>query len=275
MSDIDEAELTAEVIRSLEQARNPRLKQIMISLVQHLHGFVRETRPSQEEWAFAIDFLTRAGQMCTAERQEFILMSDTLGVSMLVDRINHEDQDGATDTTVLGPFFVAGQKIVPMGSSILKKPESGETLQLAGIVRDAAGRPAAGARIDVWQTAPNGFYDVQDASAPAGHLRAAFMTGPDGAYAFETIAPTSYPIPDDGPVGQMLGALGRHPYRPAHIHFMIAHPGSRTLVTHLFAAGDQYLGSDAVFGVKDTLVFSPEAGPEGQRLRYDFGLRSR
>ncbi|HWK44487.1 MAG TPA: dioxygenase [Stellaceae bacterium] len=275
MSDADEINLTAAVIDSLQRAENPRLKQIMTSLVQHLHGFVRETRPSQEEWAFAIDFLTRTGQMCTAERQEFILLSDTLGVSMLVDRINHEDQDGATDTTVLGPFFVADQPVVPMGSSILKRAEPGEALWLSGVVRDAAGRPAAGARIDVWQTALNGLYDVQDASAPAGHLRAAFVTRADGAYAFETVAPTSYPIPDDGPVGQMLGALGRHPYRPAHIHFMIAHPGSRTLVTHLFAAGDRHLDSDAVFGVKDTLVFTPEAGPEGQRLRYDFGLRAR
>ena len=196
--------------------------------------------------------------MCSDSRQELILLSDILGVSMLVDAVDNVAGPGISDSTVLGPFYAGHQRELAQGDSILLREEASEPLVMSGRVTDPEGQPVADALIEVWQTAPNQLYDVQDSDQPEGHLRASFRTDAAGAYRFRTIMPVSYPIPDDGPAGQLLAAMGRHPFRPAHIHFMISAPGYRTLVTHLFFEGDEYLESDAVFGVKPSLVVRPE-----------------
>lgn len=248
-------ENSAEAVLSrFTKCDDPRLKAVMTSIIRHLHAVVKETEPSFQEWMMAIDFLTRTGQKCDDRRQEWILMSDTLGVSMLVDAINHRKPSEATQTTVLGPFFVEGAPVLPMGADIDLEGK-GPPLVMSGRVLDRHGKPIEGAKIDVWQSNIEGFYDVQQPGIqPDMNLRGRFETGPDGAFSFRTARPRFYPVPTDGPVGQLLEALGRHPYRPAHVHFMIAAPGYETLITHLFLRGDPYLTSDAVFGVKEALV---------------------
>jgi protocatechuate 3,4-dioxygenase beta subunit len=218
---------------------------------------VREAKITHDEWWQAIDFLTRAGKMCSDNRQEFILLSDILGISMLVDAIDHVGGPGISESTVLGPFYAGQQRELAAGESILLREEESTPLEMRGRVTDSEGRPIANALVEVWQTAPNQLYDVQDEDQPEGHLRASFRTDGAGTYRFRTIMPVSYPIPNDGPAGQLLAAMGRHPFRPAHIHFMISAPGYRTLVTHLFLDGDKYLESDAVFGVKPSLIIRP------------------
>jgi protocatechuate 3,4-dioxygenase beta subunit len=265
-------ELTHDVINRMEGASSQRLREVMTCLVAHLHAFVRESNLTQDEWRAAIDFLTRAGQMCTDSRQEFILLSDILGVSMLVDAISHESRPGVTESTVLGPFYAGRQRELSFGDSILLRDEPGSPLTVSGYVRSESGKPISGAVVEVWQTAGNKLYDVQDEQQPGGHLRATLTTRQDGAFRFQTVLPVSYPIPDDGPAGQLLAQLGRHPNRPAHIHFMISSPGHRTLVTHLFIAGDEYLHSDAVFGVKPDLIVAPGNRDGELFLEYDFGL---
>jgi catechol 1,2-dioxygenase len=242
-----------------------------------MHAFVREVEPSEAEWLEGIRFLTAVGQKCDTVRQEFILLSDTLGVSMLVDAINHGGATGATESTVLGPFYREGAPDIAPGASIARAPHDGAPCSVRGRVLGARGRPLAGALLDVWQTAPNGMYEGQDPGQPPFNLRGHVRTGADGRFAFETVLPVSYPIPDDGPVGQMLKATGRHPYRPAHIHFIVSAPGHESLTTHLFVKGDKYLLSDAVFGVKDSLVapFRRRKGKNGKAgcaLDYDFRL---
>lgn len=267
------SEFTQSVISRLEHCQNERTRAVSSSLIRHLHAFVAEVRPSHAEWLSGIEFLTRTGKTCDEDRQEFILLSDVLGVSMLVDLINHAAAEGVTDSTVLGPFFSADHPLRTFGASLLERPEAGTGLRVQGRVAGQDRTPLAGARLDVWQTSPEGLYDVQNRSIPRGHLRGAFMTDPNGTYCFETVVPHSYPIPTDGPVGDLLAAQGRHPYRPAHIHFMIRTPGYRPLVTHLFMDRDPYLDSDAVFGVKPELIVRPQAGPSGRaELRFDFGL---
>jgi len=267
-----EETLTAEVLRRIKDTPNPRLKQVMTSLVKHLHGFVREVRPTQEEWFEGVKFLTETGHWCDDKRQEFILMSDTLGVSMLVDFINYGKEGQETESTVLGPFFVEGAPELPMGASIVKPGTVGEPCVASGSVRASDGKPIAGAVLDVWQAAGDGFYDVQK---PQGtNLRARFRTAADGKYQFKCVLPASYPVPHDGPVGRMLVATGRHPMRPGHLHFMIEAPGHEKLVTHLFVRGDEYLDSDAVFGVKDSLIVDFAKNPEGvHAVHYDFVLK--
>ena len=264
-------ELTEEVIARMRGA-SPRLREVMTLLVHHLHSFVREAALTQEEWQTGVEFLTRTGQICSDSRQEFILLSDILGVSMLVDAIGHQSGEGITDSTVLGPFYAGPQRELAKGDSILLREEDGEPLVMTGRVADANGKPVAGARVEVWQTATNQLYDVQDENQPHGHLRATFTTDAHGEYAFRTILPVSYPIPDDGPAGQLLRGLGRHPFRPAHVHFMISAPSYRKLVTHLFLKGDKYLESDAVFGVKPSLVVQPVRQDGTLTVAYDFGL---
>ena len=266
-------ELTEEVISRMNGA-SPRLREVMTILVRHLHSFLREAGLTQDEWETGIEFLTRTGQMCSENRQEFILLSDILGVSMLVDAIGHHSGKGITDSTILGPFYAGLQRELRKGESILLRDEDGEPLVMKGCVADASGKPIVGATVEVWQAAPNQLYDVQDENQPHGHLRATFTTDERGEYAFQTILPVSYPIPDDGPAGQLLRGLGRHPFRPAHIHFMISAPSYRKLVTHLFLAGDKYLDSDAVFGVKPSLVVRPVRQDGMLTIVYDFGLAS-
>jgi hydroxyquinol 1,2-dioxygenase len=267
-----EETLTAEVLRRLASTPDPRLKQVMTSMVKHLHAFVREVRPTQEEWFEGIKFLTETGHWCDDKRQEFILMSDTLGVSMLVDFINYGKEGGETESTVLGPFFVEGAPELPMGASIVKPGTVGEPCVASGSICGMDGKPIAGAIIDVWQGAGDGFYDVQTSSGM--NLRARFRTGADGKYQFKCVRPTSYPVPHDGPVGKMLVATGRHPMRPGHLHFMIEAPGHEKLVTHLFVRGDEFLDSDAVFGVKESLIVDFEKSANGDyAVHYDFVLK--
>lgn len=284
MREFDEASLTEAVVRRFGETPDPRLRQVMQSLVRHLHAFIRDIEPSFEEWQAAITFLTRTGQKCDDTRQEFILLSDTLGVSMLVDAINHRAAAQATPTTVLGPFYVENPPVLPLGAE-LAATAPGERLHVSGRVTSAAGDPLAGAVLDVWQSDAEGFYDVQRPAGEAPLLRARFRADAQGRFHFWTVMPTAYPVPTDGPVGEMLEATGRHPMRPAHIHFMISAPGHETLVTHVFAEGDPYLDSDAVFGVKEALIrpfTRHEAGtaPDGRvmdrpwrSLTYDFVLR--
>jgi protocatechuate 3,4-dioxygenase beta subunit len=258
---------STQVVQQRNSAcKDPRTRRILDVITAHLHAMVRELEPTRAEWEQAIAFLTRTGQMCSDKRQEFILLSDTLGVSMLVDAINHRREGGGTESTVLGPFYVPGAQRMPLGASI-SKDGKGEPMLVSGRVLDRAGRPIAGATLDVWQAAPNGFYDTQDPQQPAFNLRGVFATGADGRYRFTTVKPSSYPIPDDGPVGDMLKGAGRHPYRPAHIHFIVTAPGFRPIVTHLFMAGDRYLDSDAVFGVKESLVVTPSRIDDAERAR--------
>ena len=265
-------ELTDEVIDRMKAA-SPRMREVMTLLIRHVHAFVREAALTQDEWRAGIDFLTRTGQMCSDSRQEFILLSDILGVSMLVDAVAHQSADeGVTDSTVLGPFYAGPQRELDQGESILLREEDGEPLVMRGRVAGPGGEPVVGAKVEVWQTAPNQLYDVQDENQPHGHLRATFHTDEHGRYEFRTILPVSYPIPDDGPAGQLLRALGRHPFRPAHVHFMISAPSYRQLVTHLFLKGDEYLESDAVFGVKPSLVVEPVGRDGISTITYDFGL---
>jgi len=222
-------------------------------VVTHLHAVVKEVEPTMEEWMAAIKFLTATGQMCDDKRQEFILLSDTLGVSMLVDAINNRKPSGATESTVLGPFHVDSAPKKAMGDTI-SLDGKGEPTCVSGRVLDQSGKPIAGAVLDVWQTSADGFYDIQDPNQPEMNLRGLFTTGPDGKFFFRTVKPSAYPIPTDGPVGKLLKALGRHPMRPAHIHFIVGAKGYDPVTTHMFVEGDEYLDSDAVFGVKDSLI---------------------
>ncbi|MEO0382112.1 MAG: intradiol ring-cleavage dioxygenase [Pseudomonadota bacterium] len=252
---------------------DPRLATVMTSLVRHLHAFAKDVELTQEEWGIAIDFLTRTGQLCDDNRQEFILLSDTLGVSMLVDAINHRRPNGATENTVLGPFHVADAPNYPMGQNICLD-DKGESCLFQGRVIDLGGNAIEGASIDVWSDNADGFYDVQQPNVqPKFNNRGIFTTAADGAYSFRGIRPVAYPIPDDGPVGQMLAALNRHPNRPAHMHFIVSAPGYERIITHTFVDGDEWLTSDAVFGVKASLISTMEPGEEGDTMwksSFDF-----
>jgi hydroxyquinol 1,2-dioxygenase len=280
---VTEQELTDLVPKKIEGAPDARFREVMVSLVKHLHGFIREVGLTQDEWRTAIDFLTATGQKCDAKRQEFILLSDTLGASMLVDAVNHRKRQGATETTVLGPFYVEGAPSMPAGADIAAGEEGTPTF-VSGRVLDTRGKPVAGALLDVWQTDAEGFYDVQRPQKGDMRLRGKFTTDPEGRYRFRTVKPVPYPIPTDGPVGAMLDRLGRHPYRPAHIHMIVSAEGYAPIATHVFVAGDPYIDSDAVFGVKPSLVIDfaeqrPGKAPDGTvvdrpfcDIRFDFSL---
>jgi protocatechuate 3,4-dioxygenase beta subunit len=253
MSNNTEEQITRNVLNSMAQAPNARLKEVMSSLITHLHAFIREVNLTEAEWMQGIQFLTRTGQMCDDRRQEFILLSDVIGVSMLVDAINHRAEDGATESTVFGPFYREGARELPPGATI-SLDGRGEPAVVMGRVLSTDGTPIPGALLDVWETDENGLYEQQDPEQPDMNLRGKFRTDSQGRYCFVGIKPVSYSIPDDGPVGQLLRALGRHPYRPAHIHLLISAEGFVPVTTHLFVKGDPYLDSDAVFGTKDSLV---------------------
>ena len=270
MREFSEQNLTEAVVERFGNTPDPRLKLIVSSLVRHLHAFVRDVEPTFDEWMAAINFLTRTGHTCTDKRQEFILLSDTLGVSMLVDAINHRNREGVTETTVLGPFYVEGPPEMPLGSDVTGGLK-GDPLYAEGTVCAPDGRPLANAAVDVWQSDADGFYDVQYADRQEAGLRARIRTDANGRFYFWSVMPTAYPIPYDGPVGDMLKATKRHPYRPAHLHFLIAAEGYETLITHLFVDGDEYLDSDAVFGVKKSLirVYTKEpagVAPDGRKM---------
>ena len=286
MTQFNDTELTAAVIDSFEKTADPRLKFLLQELVTSLHAYVRKTDLTFDEWGVAIDFLTRTGQKCTPTRQEFILLSDVLGVSMLVDAVNHRERDGATETTVLGPFYVGEHQPMPNGADISAGLD-GERMFVQSRVTDLDGKPLAGVPVDVWHADDHGFYDSQkptyETDGPSS--RARFITDDDGRLFFRTILPCSYPIPTDGPVGQLILGVNRHPMRPAHVHFLVNAPGHEPLVTHVFIGGDKYLDSDVVFGVKDELVATIEKRTDAQMpdgkpadgtwhlMTYDFRMK--
>jgi alcohol dehydrogenase class IV/protocatechuate 3,4-dioxygenase beta subunit len=264
-----EAAVTAEVLATFSGAPAPRYREVMQSLVRHLHAFARDVRLTESEWEQGIDFLTRAGHITDDRRQEFILASDVLGLSMLTVAINAPASAGATESTVVGPFFTDDSPEVALGGDIAGQAK-GRPCYVSGTVRGTGGEPVPGARIEVWESDEDGFYDVQ---YPDGRIggRGWLRSAPDGEYRFWSVRPAPYPIPDDGPVGDLLTAAGRGPMRPAHLHFKVEAPGYRTLITHIFVAGDPYLDRDAVFGVKESLITDfgehpPGTGPDGRRL---------
>jgi len=283
MRNFDQQTITEAVLDRIANTPDPRLKQVFASLVRHLHDFVRDVRLTDAEWAYAIDFLTRTGKKCDGNRQEFILLSDTLGASMLVDAINHGSA-ASTETTVLGPFYVDNPPEYLLGSDI-RSGMKGDPLHVRGRITSTDGKPLADAIVDVWHSDNEGYYDVQQPEKIGGLAgRGRFRTDQDGRFAFWTIKPAPYPIPYDGPVGEMLTAQERHPWRPAHVHFMIEAAGHQKLATHVFVNGDKYLDSDAVFGVKDSLIgefvfHQSGSTPDGRALSepyytlaYDFQL---
>lgn len=261
--------VTTAVVESFAGAPDDRYREVMQSLVRHLHAFARDVRLTQAEWDAAVGFLTRVGHITDDRRQEFILLSDVLGLSMLTIAINAPASAGATESTVFGPFFVADAPTIDNGGD-LSFGAKGVPCLVRGQVRGTDGTPLPGAWLEVWQSDEDGFYDVQyagDVTAARGRLQA----DDEGRFSFWSVRPSAYPIPDDGPVGDLLTAAGRGPMRPAHIHFMISAPEHRTLVTHIFAAGDDHLADDAVFGVKDSLVVDfaehgPGTAPDGRVL---------
>lgn len=268
MTSDTETSLTAAVSAQFAKTPDPRLRELLLSLTSHLHAFARETALTFDEWHQGIEFLTRTGHMCKDGRQEFILLSDVLGLSMLVDAIGHRTQDSATESTVLGPFFVDDAPTRPNGADI-GAGLAGDLLLVTAVVAGADRQPLADADVVVWQCDEDGFYDIQYAARDGYFLRGRFRTDAQGQIQFWSIVPPAYPIPDDGPVGDLLKASDRHPWRPAHVHFHIAAAGHRTLVTHLFLAGGNYLDSDVVFGVKPSLVVDlathdPGTAPDGR-----------
>jgi len=251
VSDRDEQELTETVVASFAGTPDERLRTLMTALTRHLHAFAREVRLTEPEWAAAIGFLTDAGHITDDRRQEFILLSDVLGLSMQTITINHAAEGGVTESTVLGPFFVAGSPEIEPGGDIASGAP-GEPCWVEGSVRDVDGKPIPGALLEVWQADDDGFYDVQYAdprTAARGHL----VADGEGGFRFWALTPTPYPVPADGPVGRLLAATGRSAMRAPHLHFMVSAPGFRTLVTHIFVAGES-LGGDSVFGVRESLV---------------------
>ncbi|MEU8061159.1 dioxygenase [Microbispora bryophytorum] len=256
-----EAKLVENVVASFADCPDPRLKELMVALVEHLHAFIREVRLTEQEWGAAIDFLTRAGHITDDVRQEFILLSDTLGASMQTINVNNAAYKDATEATVFGPFFVEDAPHVGLGGDVAFGAP-GEPCWVEGTVTDTDGNPLEGARIEVWEADEAGLYDVQYDVArrsARGHL----FSAEDGGYRFWALTPTPYPIPDDGPVGQMLTAVGRSPLRASHLHFMVSHENGCTLVTHIFPEGDPIGWNDSVFGVKESLIKKFERQPAG------------
>ena len=270
---VTEANLTDIARERWNNIPDPRLRAIMTSLVKHIHAFVRDIEPTEAEWATAIDWLTRTGKMSTDKRQEFILFSDVLGVSMLVDAINHRLATGATPTTVTGPFHIHGSPEFADGAN-MAEGAPGVPCFVSGFVRDLDGRPIEGAVLDVWQTDGEGLYEAQrDVDQP--WLRGVYHTKADGSFLIRTVTPIGYTIPMDGTVGELMQRTDISHYRPAHIHFLVEAPGYHRIITHLFQRGDQYLDMDVVYGVKQQLIVDfnkrlAGTGPTGERLDTAF-----
>jgi len=266
MRDVDQQKITQAFLDYCSEDTDPRLRFILERLTHHLHEFTRETKLTHDEWRTSIDFLTKAGEITTAERNEFVLLSDVLGLSSLVDMIH--SPPNATASSVLGPFHILGAPDLPVGGD-LKQDNDGATVIVQGRVMTPEGVPIAGAVLEIWQTAENGLYSNQDAAQPDYNLRARQVVGDDGRYAFTTVRPAPYTVPSDGPVGELLRGTGREPWRPSHLHFIIKADGHRTLVTEVFPDDDPYLDSDAVFGVRNDLTMhykehhAPADAPDG------------
>jgi len=265
MTDKAHAELLEDVLSRYEQSSNPRLREITEAAIRHLHAFAEEVGLQRDEWMAGIQFLTATGQMCDDRRQEFILLSDTLGLSSLVEMITHDGTEGSTENTVLGPFFVPGSPPRQRGESMLVDADDGDRVVIRGTITDTAGAPIAGATLDCWQNATAGFYAVQQPDVQsADNLRGIYTTGADGTYEIRTVRPVPYPIPSDGPAGDLLKAHGRAWMRPGHTHMWVRADGYKDLITHVFDEETDYLRDDAVFGVRDSLVrrFVPDASGE-------------
>jgi hydroxyquinol 1,2-dioxygenase len=272
MRNLTQDNITQAVIARFAATPDARLKEIMTSLVQHLHAFAREVKLTEEEWFMGIEFLTRVGHITDDKRQEFILLSDTLGLSMLTVAMNQEKPAGCTEATVFGPLYVEGAPDYDLGEDVANGA-AGIPCRVRGTVRGLHGEAVPGAEIHVWQADAEGKYDVQRADLPEHQARGVLHADGKGQYHFRSILAEAYPIPDDGPVGDMLKATKRHPWRPAHLHFMIKAPGYETLITHVFRNGDAYLDSDAVFGVRQSLIADWVKQPDGTYLvEYDFVL---
>jgi hydroxyquinol 1,2-dioxygenase len=283
MRNVDEHTITEATIERHARAPDERLREVMTALVRHLHDFAREVGLTEAEWFEGIRFLTRVGHITDDRRQEFILLSDVLGLSMLVTAQNHAKPPGCTEATVFGPFHVDGAPRYANGADVANGAK-GEPCFVRGRVLDLEGRPIAGAVVEVWQADAEGLYDVQYTDMAEHRARGVLITDTDGGYRFRSIVAEAYPIPHDGPVGDLLKALGRHPWRPAHLHFMIKADGFETLITHVFRDGDRYLDSDAVFGVRSSLIaewirHEPGTAPDGSvsavpfyTLDFDFVL---
>jgi catechol 1,2-dioxygenase len=269
--DFTEETATEAVIDSFARTEDPRLREILASFTRHLHGFVRDVEPTQAEWEAAIGFLTAVGAMCDEKRQEFILLSDVMGVSMLVDAINNRTPAGTTESTVLGPFHVVTSPQRELGDDLADVSE-GERVLVRGRVLSLDGELIAGAQVDVWHADADGFYDVQKDDTPDQDLRGLFTTDAEGRFWFRTVLPSHYPIPDDGPVGDLLRRTSRHPYRPAHIHLIAGAAGHRPITTHLFIEGSPYLDDDTVFGVKQSLIRPVTVEGDGKAIDFDVTL---
>ncbi|MGV0739701.1 dioxygenase [Mycobacterium syngnathidarum] len=261
--DLSAARLTEAVTKSFQDTSDPRLRMVLQSLSQHLHAFINEVELTYDEWEAGIDFLTRTGKTCTDTRQEFILLSDVLGASMLVETLNDAHTPEATASTVLGPFHMIDSPHRALGEHI--SPQStGQLCVVRGLVRDTHGAAIPGAVVDVWQANADGFYDVQQPGVQhKGNGRALLAADEQGRFYFQSVVPSYYPIPTDGPVGELLSATGRHEFRPAHIHFIVTAPGFKELTTHIFVNDSKYMDSDAVFAVKESLVRDFVARPAG------------
>jgi protocatechuate 3,4-dioxygenase beta subunit len=251
MRNVTQETLTQVFLDYCGPETSPRLRFLLEHLVHHLHDFVRETQLTHAEWRKAIELLTKAGEMTDDERNEFVLFSDVLGLSSLVDMVG--SKPGATSSSVLGPFHILGAPELEFGGD-LKRDNDGASVLVQGQVRDTGGSPIKGAVIELWQTADNGLYSNQDPQQPEYNLRARLKVSDEGRYAVTTIRPSPYSVPDDGPVGELLHATGRHPWRPSHLHFIVTAPGYRSLVTEVFPDDDPYLDEDAVFGVREDLI---------------------
>jgi len=272
MRNLDPHTITQAVLARQAGTADPRLARILNSLVEHLHAFAREVELTEAEWFAGIEFLTRCGRITSEQRQEFILLSDVLGLSMLTVAQNHDKPAGCTEATVFGPFHVDGAPHYPLGADIANGAR-GEPCLVRGTVRGSNGEAVAGARLDVWQSDADGLYDVQHAGLGHAQARGILEADREGRYAFRSILAVPYAIPHDGPVGELLQASGRHPWRPAHLHFMISAPGYETLITHVFRRDDPYLDADAVFGVRQSLVADWRQQADGSWLvEYDFVL---
>jgi hydroxyquinol 1,2-dioxygenase len=275
MRNLTEDNLTQAVVERFAAAPDARVRELMTALVEHLHSFARKVNLAPSEWNAAIKFLIDSGKICDERRNEFILLSDTLGLSALVDIIaNHDKTPAATESSLLGPFYRENAPAMPLGASIARRVE-GTPLEIRGSVRSAAGNPIANAKLDVWTASPVGLYDLQLPESEGMNMRGVFRTDANGRFHFRSVKPSSYPVPTDGPVGTMLNALGRHPFRPAHIHFRISADGYDLLTTALYIAGDEYLESDAVFGSRESLVVDYEHSGNIDSINFDFVLESR
>ena len=259
------SELLAEVLSRYEGSPNPRLREITEAAIRHLHAFAEEVNLQRDEWFAGVEFLTATGQLCDGNRQEFILLSDTLGLSSLVEMLTHDGVEGSTENTVLGPFYVPGSPARAKGESMLVDPDDGDRVVIRGTVRDIDGQPIAGAVLDCWQNATAGFYAVQQPGEQSPeNLRGVYTTDADGSYEIRTVRPVPYPIPSDGPAGDLLKAHGRNWMRPGHTHMWVRADGYKELITHVFDEETEHLRDDAVFGVRDSLVrrFEPDDAGE-------------